>query len=88
LERNTKTLTGLITDLVDISKITAGTLTLDFEEADLKQVVSSGITASVRNEDRARSQQAGFQAHLAKPVNPNELVTTIIELVGQKARNE
>jgi CheY-like chemotaxis protein len=44
--------------------------------------------ASVRNEDRARSQQAGFQAHLAKPVNPNELVTTIIELVGQKARNE
>jgi PAS domain S-box-containing protein len=43
LERNTIILTELISDLVDISKITAGTLTLDLEEVDLKQVVSSAI---------------------------------------------
>jgi CheY-like chemotaxis protein len=46
------------------------------------------FTASVRNEDRAHSRDAGFQAHLAKPLIPNELVTTIVELVGQKARKE
>ena len=43
LERNTIIPTELISDLVDISKITAGTLTLDLEELDLKQVVSSAI---------------------------------------------
>jgi hypothetical protein len=46
------------------------------------------FTASVRNEDRDRSQEAGFQAHLAKPLIPNELVTTIIELVGNKTHKE
>jgi hypothetical protein len=46
------------------------------------------FTASVRNEDRDRSQEAGFQAHLAKPLVPNELVTTIIELVGNKTHKE
>ena len=46
------------------------------------------FTASVRNEDRAHSRDAGFQAHLAKPLIPNELVTTIIELVGQKTRDQ
>jgi signal transduction histidine kinase len=48
LERNTKTLTGLIADLVDISKITAGTLTLDFEEVDLKEVVTSTVGNAAR----------------------------------------
>jgi len=43
LERNTKTLTELIADLLDISKITTGTLTLDFEEVDLKRIVSSSV---------------------------------------------
>jgi PAS domain S-box-containing protein len=46
------------------------------------------FTASVRKEDLARSREAGFQAYLAKPLIPNELVTTIIELVGQKTRKE
>ncbi|HEY1478270.1 MAG TPA: ATP-binding protein [Chthoniobacterales bacterium] len=46
------------------------------------------FTASVRNEDRAHSRDAGFQAHLEKPLIPNELVTTIIELVGQKTRDQ
>jgi PAS domain S-box-containing protein len=43
LERNTKTLTGLIADLLDISKITAGTMALDFAEVDLKRIVSSSV---------------------------------------------
>ena len=43
LERNTKTLTGLIEDIIDISKVNTGRLALDFEEVDLKQIVSSSI---------------------------------------------
>jgi PAS domain S-box-containing protein len=39
------------------------------------------FTASARSEERARSWRAGFQAHVAKPVNPNELVTTIVKVL-------
>ena len=35
------------------------------------------LTGYARDEDRARSFAAGFQAHLPKPVEPVELVTVI-----------
>jgi signal transduction histidine kinase/integral membrane sensor domain MASE1 len=35
------------------------------------------LTAFARDEDRQRTIQAGFQAHLAKPVDPLELVSAI-----------
>ena len=41
------------------------------------------LTASARNQDRIRTRQAGFQAHLAKPIAPNELIKKIIELVDR-----
>jgi DNA-binding response OmpR family regulator len=31
---------------------------------------------------------AGFQVHLAKPVNPDELVSTIYALVGRRSDAE
>jgi CheY-like chemotaxis protein len=43
------------------------------------------FTAAARNEDRARTLQAGFNAHLVKPVDPNKLVTTILELASAHA---
>jgi signal transduction histidine kinase len=55
LQRNTKTLIELISDLLDTSRIVAGTLTLDFQDVDLKQVVK----ASPRNIARA-SSRAGY----------------------------
>ena len=39
------------------------------------------FTAAAREEDRVRTRAAGFQAHLAKPIDPDELVRTILELV-------
>ncbi len=39
------------------------------------------LTAYARLEDRTKAIQAGFQSHLAKPVEPNELVSTIRTLV-------
>src|SRR5262249_5729331 len=43
LQRNTETLTEVISDLLDMSKIATGTLTLDFKEVDLKKTVSSSV---------------------------------------------
>src|SRR5260221_9585014 len=43
LQRNTNTLIELISDLLDTSRIVAGTLTLDFQDIDLKQVVRASI---------------------------------------------
>ena len=40
-------------------------------------VPAIALTAFARSEDRTRALQAGFQAHLAKPVEPVELVATV-----------
>ena len=39
------------------------------------------ITAYARSEDEARVRDAGFQRHMAKPFDPEELVRTVRELV-------
>ena len=49
-------------------------------EPELGRLPVIAFTAAARHEDRARTLRAGFQAHLAKPVDPNKLVTTILEL--------
>ncbi len=40
-------------------------------------VPAIALTAFARSEDRTRALQAGFQAHLAKPVEPAELLATV-----------
>ena len=41
---------------------------------------AAALTAYARSEDRVRALKAGFQIHLAKPIDPAELVTTIAAL--------
>lgn len=41
------------------------------------------LTAFARSEDRTRALRAGFLTHLAKPVDPTELVTAVAKLVGR-----
>lgn len=41
------------------------------------------MTAFARSEDRTRALRAGFQVHLAKPVDPAELVATIASVCGR-----
>ena len=43
------------------------------------------LTAFARAEDRAAALAAGFQAHLAKPVEPEELVSLVARLAGREA---
>ena len=41
------------------------------------------LTAFARSEDRTRALRAGFLAHVAKPVDPAELVATIASIAGR-----
>ena len=44
------------------------------------------LTAYARTEDRIKAINAGFQHHVVKPVDPNELITMVANLVPQKSR--
>jgi PAS domain S-box-containing protein len=46
----------------------------------VREVPAAALTAYARSEDRMKALQAGFQIHLAKPIDPAELVTTIASL--------
>ena len=41
------------------------------------------LTAFARSEDRTRALLSGYQAHVAKPIEPHELVVTIGSLTGR-----
>jgi CheY-like chemotaxis protein len=41
------------------------------------------LTAFARSEDRTRALRAGFLVHVAKPVEPSELVATVASVVGR-----
>jgi signal transduction histidine kinase/DNA-binding response OmpR family regulator len=43
------------------------------------------LTAFARSEDRQRAYRAGFQMHVAKPVDPSELVTIVAALTRGRA---
>ena len=45
------------------------------------QVPSAALTAFARSEDRTKALQSGFEMHLAKPVDPGELVASVATLV-------
>lgn len=47
------------------------------------QIPAVALTAYARVEDRTRALSAGFQMHIAKPVNLTEFVTVIASLTGR-----
>jgi CheY-like chemotaxis protein len=42
------------------------------------------LTAFARSEDRTRALREGFQVHVAKPVEPEELVVSVASLVRRQ----
>ena len=48
----------------------------------LRDVPAAALTAYARAEDRMKALQAGFQLHLAKPVDPAELIVAIARWPG------
>jgi two-component system CheB/CheR fusion protein len=53
-------------------------------EPELGYLPVIAFTAAARDEDRAATRLTGFQAHLAKPIEPDELVRTVLELFNCK----
>ena len=46
------------------------------------EIPAAALTAYARAADRTRSLQSGFQMHLSKPVQPNELAAAVQALAG------
>jgi CheY-like chemotaxis protein len=44
------------------------------------------VTAYARSEDRARAMLAGYQMHIAKPIEPHELAATVASFAGRVQR--
>ncbi len=49
-----------------------------------QQIPAIALTAMAQSEDRLRALSAGFRMHVAKPVEPAELVIVIASLVGER----
>jgi PAS domain S-box-containing protein len=47
------------------------------------RVQAIALTAFARSEDRTRAMMAGFLAHVAKPVEPTELIATVASVAGR-----
>ena len=46
-----------------------------------RDIPAAALTAFARSEDRTKALQSGFEMHLAKPVDPGELVASVATLV-------
>ena len=47
----------------------------------VRRMPAAALTAYARSDDRVKALRSGFHIHLAKPIDPAELVTTIGTLV-------
>jgi CheY-like chemotaxis protein len=53
------------------------------DDGQVARVPAVALTAFARSEDRTRALRAGFLAHVAKPVEPAELIATIAAVTGR-----
>ena len=53
--------------------------------AHVREVPAAALTAFARSEDRTKTLRSGFEMHLAKPVDPGELVASVATL-AKRAR--
>ena len=54
----------------------------------VRRMPAAALTAYARSEDRVKALRAGFQIHLAKPIDPSELVTAVEALANRFAPNQ
>src|SRR5262249_20101350 len=53
-----------------------------------KEIPAAALTAFARPEDRKRSLLAGFQTHVAKPVDPAELTAVVASLAFRTGKRD
>jgi PAS domain S-box-containing protein len=59
----------------------------EWEQSCGAYIPAIALSAYARHEDRVRALKAGFQMHVAKPVDPDELVIVITSLVDHAIKN-
>jgi CheY-like chemotaxis protein len=50
----------------------------------VRGVPAAALTAFARSDDRTKALRSGFEMHLAKPVDPAELVASVLTLVRRR----
>jgi len=50
-----------------------------------KHIPAAALTAYARSEDRARALRTGFEMHLAKPIDPSELIAAVVSLARRRS---
>jgi CheY-like chemotaxis protein len=53
---------------------------------DVRDLPAAALTAFARSDDRTKALRAGFDLHLAKPIDPGELVASVASLVQRPRR--
>jgi PAS domain S-box-containing protein len=56
------------------------------EDQELRDIPAAALTAFARADDRTKVLESGFEMHLAKPVDPGELVASVATLVRRAPR--
>jgi CheY-like chemotaxis protein len=56
------------------------------DHRELRDIPAAALTAFARADDRTRVLESGFEMHLAKPVDPGELVASVATLVRRSHR--
>jgi PAS domain S-box-containing protein len=51
----------------------------------IRNLPAAALTAYAQPEDRTRALRSGFQVHLAKPIDPGELITAVESLAGRES---
>ena len=51
----------------------------------LAAIPAAAVTAYAHVEDRRKALAAGYQMHVAKPVEPSELIATVLDLARMAA---
>jgi PAS domain S-box-containing protein len=52
------------------------------------KVPAIALTAFARSEDRTRAMMAGYHTHIAKPIEPQELLATVGSLAGRTGKSD
>jgi len=57
-----------------------------FPDPAVRDIPATALTAFARSDDRTKALRSGFEMHLAKPVDPAELVASVATLVRRAAK--
>jgi CheY-like chemotaxis protein len=53
------------------------------DQPEVREIPAIAVTAYARSEDRAKALRSGFQMHVPKPVDPEQLMATIAAMVNR-----